>query len=243
MTNTTKDKFAFTIETPTKWGVSYEKHKSYQSLIDKILADIYPDRIYVESFFYVIGQDFDAEGSEISIINKAIGNITVFKAIVRDNNIGSFEEMIQFVIDNRNELFKKGGIYFDNILQILKISERKGIENELKAIQYIESNLKSKNIEFTIKRTPICSQLDVIYGIDLILSIKNKDYYIQVKPLESYTLNEESYAVKGRGKIKKHKIVHYYIFVGANECLLFLNNDNLQVKNGITYALKENLRA
>ena len=236
------DKFAFTIETPTKWGVSHEKHKSYQSLIDKILSEIYPDRIYVESFFYVVGQEFDPPGSEISIINKAIGNITVFKAIVRDNNIGSFEEMIQFVIDNRNELFKKGGTYFDNILQILKISERKGIENELKAIQHIESHLKSKNIDFTIKQSPICSQLDVIYGIDLILTIKNKDYYLQVKPLESYSFNNETYAVKSRGKVKKYKIVNYYIFVGANESLLFKNDDNLKVKNGITYALKENLR-
>lgn len=240
---TSTDKFAFTIETPTKWGVSYEKHKSYQSLIDKILSGIYPDSIYVDGFFYVVGQDFDEPGSEISIINKAIGNITVFKAIVRDNNIKSFDDMIQFVIDNRNELFKKGGTYFDNILQILKISERKGIENELKAIQYIESNLKSKNIDYTIKQSPICSQLDVIYGVDLILTIKNKDYYIQVKPLESWSLVNENYVVKGRGKIKKYKIVHYYIFVGANEYLLFKNDDNLQVKNGITYALKENLRA
>jgi hypothetical protein len=239
----TKDKYAFIFESHSRTcRITYDRHKIYKKLIDQILGELYPGRIDIDGLFYVTAQEFDTEGSYTSIINKAIGNITVFISMVNNYNINSFEELIEFIKNNKLDLFKQGGIYFDNILQILKISERKGKRNEIKAIQHIESYLISKNYEFTIKQTPALSKLDVINGIDLIIYVNNREYYAQIKPLKSYVRRDDTYEIISSGKIKKYDDIHFYIFVNDDKCLLF-TNPNLEVINGIIYVPKENLKA
>jgi len=233
-----KDKYSFTFG---NWGVTHQRHSKYKRLISKILGDLYPNRIEIEGFWYVPAQDFDGKGAFISILNKAIGNITLFKSIVNNYNINTFNELITFVKNNKIDLFKQGGIYFDNTLQVLKISERKGIENEKKAIKHIKQYLKSKNIKFKIQQTPLYSRLDVIDGIDVIITINSRDWYVQVKPLKSYTLSNDLYEIISSGKIKKYSNIHYYIFINEKNCLFFANS-YLEVINGIVYVPKSSLK-
>ena len=231
------NKYSFTVGDV---GITHIKHSKYKKLIEKILSEIYPDRIFLEYTYYVPAQDFDSEGAYVSIINRAIGNITVFKWLMSDFNLETYEQLISFVKNNKNDLFKREGLYFDNLLEILKISERKGIKNEKKAIKHIKNYLKSKHINFKIRQTPLYSIEDVLYGIDLIITIDNKDWYVQVKPLQSYTIGE-TYEIVSSGKIKKYSNIHYYIFVNKGECLFFANR-NLEVINGIIYVSEKSLR-
>lgn len=232
------DKYSFTFY---NWCVTHENHFKYKKLISKILFELYTNQIEIDNFCRVPAQDFDDEGSYISILNNAIGNITLFKSIVIHNNILTFDELIEFIENNKIDLFKQGGVYFDNTLQVLKISERKGIKNEKKAIKHIKKYLKSKNIDFKIRQTPLNSALDVIEGIDIIITINDMDWYVQVKPLKYYFVKNDIYEIISSGKIKKYNNIHYYIFVDEKE-ILFFSNNNLEVIDGIIYVPKINLK-
>lgn len=231
------NKYSFTVG---NIGITHIKHSKYKNLIEEILSELYPDRISLYGRDYVAAQDFDNRGAVISIINRAIGNITVFKWIMTNFNFSSFEELYSFVENNKIDLFKPQGLYFNNLLDILKISERKGIRNEKKAIKHIKNYLKLKHIDFRIRQTPICSIEDVFLGIDLIITIDGKEWFVQVKPLLSY-ISGETYEIISSGKIKKYDNIHYYIFVNENECLLF-GNKSLEVINGIIYVSEKSLR-
>jgi hypothetical protein len=231
------NKYSFTIG---NMGVTHIKHSKYKRLIDNILSELYPDRIFVDGGLYVTAQDFDNKGAYVSIINRAIGNITIIKWLVQDFNFNTFDELISFVENSKIDLFKQGGLYFNSLLEILNSSERKGIRNEKKAIKYIKHYLKTKKFNFRIRQTPLYSKEDVFEGKDLIITINQVDWFVQVKPLVSYTAGE-TYQVISSGKIKKYDYIHYYIFVNDKECILF-GNRNLDVINGIVYVSEKSLK-
>ena len=192
--------------------ISEKQHSIYKKQIVSALNDIYPGKVFIDDMWYVAAQDFDSENSEISIINRAIGNITLIKHLINTFGLKTFKDLITFVKNNKISLFKATGNYFESVLEILKKSERKGIKNEKKAIKFIKRYLKSKDIKFSLKQTPLYSRLDVIDGIDIILTIENKEWYVQVKPLKEYSIRNNWYKINSSGKIKEYDI-HYYIFV------------------------------
>lgn len=210
-------------------------------MISNILKELYPDRILHEGFYFVRKQDFDLGEGDISIINKSIGNITILKWMYRTFRFESFPHLLNFVEKNKKELYLKDGKYFNEILEILRNTEKKGRENELLAMNYISDLMKIKSVDFEIKQTSICSREDVIDGIDLILTNKGKDFYIQVKPLVSYKLNGSIYEIKSSGKLKEYKKIHYYVFVNSKEYLLFTNL-GVKIKNGDVYIAAKNLK-
>lgn len=227
--------FAFILESAgEKLLVSYDKHRRYKYLVDKILSELYPDRHSYAGMFYVKKQPFDLGDGDISIINKSIGNITILKWMYKYFLFKSFLDLLNFVEKNKKEIFLSTGKYFNEILNILRVTENKGRENEQRAIKYISDLMKSKGYKFEIKQTDICSREDVIDGIDLILKI-NKEFYIQVKPLTSYKIKGYYYEIKSGGKLKNYSKVHYFIFVNDKECLLFANR-GIKILNGDVYA-------
>jgi hypothetical protein len=230
--------YAFIIEGNS---VSKKDHARYKNLIDKILSGFYPDRIFLNGIYWVQRQEFDNKRSYVSILNKAIGNLTIITWLFREFKFDSFNDLIKFVRNNKKDLFKQGGLYFDNVLAILKISEKKGIKNEKKALKYIKTYLKLKKIEYKIRRTPIYSKADVIDGIDIVITIRDKEYYVQVKPLKSYKIKDGNYLIISSGKIKKYDI-HYYIFVSDDGECLFFSNTNLEVKNGYITVPEKDLK-
>lgn len=235
----TKDKYSFIIE---DFKATHEEHGEYKKLINSILYEIYGQDIQIDGMFYVVAQDFDNPGSYISIINKAIGNIILIKWFIKTFEIKSLNDLISFVINNKYSLFQTGGIYFNDLHSCLKNTEKKGIQNEKKALKYIKSHLlKKRNYKFKIRRTTLCSKLDVIDGIDIIITTNDKEYYVQVKPLKHYKLEDGIYEIHSAGKIKIYKKIHYYIFINDDECLLF-SKPNLQVFDGVIYAPIANLK-
>lgn len=233
------------------FNMGYAQHTTYKEEIDRSLAEIYPNRILLNDFWYVPIQDFDnvsvreddENSTKISIINRAVGNLSIVNWMTLKFDIRTFSDLMQFVKNNKISLFKTQGIYFEEVLQLLFSAAKKGLENENRAILYIESYLKSKNLTFEIKQTPLYSVEDVVLGIDIILSINNRDWFVQVKPLRDYTINDEFYCIRSSGKIKKYDNIHYYIFVNETESLLFSNNNDLFVNNAITYVPIKNRKA
>lgn len=233
---------AFILEsTGEKLKVSYDKHRRYKNLINKILSEIYPDRILYSGFEYVKKQSFDIGDGDISIINKSIGNITILKWLYKTFLFKSFPHLLNFVETNSKELFLPTGKYFKEIIAILRNTENKGRENEEYAMKYINSLMCKKNIKFELKQTGICSREDIIDGIDLVLNSSSKDYYIQVKPLISFKKNKGIFKIKSGGKLKNYSKVHYFIFVNNKECLLFINRD-IKIINGDVYVPFKSLK-
>jgi len=229
--------YSFIVE---KVGVTYDKHKKYKILIDKILSGFYPDRIFYEGMPWVRKQKFDEGEGDISIINKAIGNLTIIGWLFRTFKFETFSHLIDFVRKNKRELFHYDGKYFKEVLAILINTAKKGDKNEELAMKYIINLLDIKCIKSEIKQTSVCSREDVIDGIDLILTAQNREWYIQVKPLTSFILNGNYYKIKGSGKIKLYKKIHYYIFVNDKE-YLFFSNLGIKIKNGDLYIPSKNL--
>lgn len=227
--------FAFILESAgEKLKVSHDKHRRYKFTIDKILSELYPDRHPYGNILYVKKQPFDIGDGDISIINKAIGNITILKWMFKTFLFKSFLDLLSFVDKNKKDLFLSTGKYFKDILAILRNTENKGRENEIFAINYLNELMISKDIKCKIRQTDICSREDVIDGIDLILST-DKDWFIQVKPLVSFKLKGNYYEIKSSGKLKNYSKVHYFIFVNEKEYLLFTNR-GIKIVNGDVYA-------
>lgn len=230
------NKYSFAIN---EFRLTHEEHFEYKRLINDILYEIYGLDICIDGVYYVAAQDFDNPGSYISALNKAVGNITLIKWLVKTFDIKSKNDLISKVQNSKYSLFKTGEIYFDAVYQIIKNTENKGIENEKKALEHIKSYLEIKNFDFNIRFTELCSRQDVIDGIDIIITIANKEWYVQVKPLVNY-IEGEVYEIHSSGKIKKYNNIHYYIFLNDDK-ILFFRNKELKVENGIIYVAKNSL--
>ena len=234
--------YAFILESVgKKLKVSYDKHRRYKSLVSKILSEIYSDRILHSGIKYVRKQKFDTGEGDISILNKAIGNITILKWLYKTFLFESFPHLLNFVEKNKKELFCFDGKYFNEVFAILQNTENKGRENEELAIKYINNLMQIKGIKSEIKQTGVCSREDVIDGIDLILNSMDKNYFIQVKPLVSYKKKDNYFEIKSSGKLKNYPIVNYFIFVNDKEYLLFANRD-IRIVNGEVYAPLRDLK-
>jgi hypothetical protein len=231
--------YAFILERKDhKMSITYGMHRKYKIRMRKILLELYSSRIFFDDILYIGKQKFDNDDNFISIINKCIGNISIINWMYRNFNCNTFSDVIYFLKNNKRDLLLPDGKYFKNILDILINCENKGSENEIKAISYLKKTFKNKDIR--IKQTGFCSKEDVVDGIDLIVYYKNKEFYVQVKPLISFKEVGELFKIKSKGKIKIYNKIHYYIFVNKNKCLLF-HNRNVSIKNNELYFPKNNI--
>src|SRR5579864_6894019 len=118
---------------------------TYKDTIDKILkTEFYPKNLLnIDGLKFVESFSFEKERL-YSLINYANTNTTLLKWMVAKFNLKSKNELIAFIIANKEDLFKIDGIYFKDLYQVLKNTERIGEENEQLAVEYMKSIIKIK---------------------------------------------------------------------------------------------------
>lgn len=219
-----------------RFSITREEFLKYKNEIVLILNDMYKDYLKRYSVMtFICNLPFE-NGREISIINKISTNVMVLKHLVRTFNLKNFDDIITLVKTKKDELFKVGTNDFNEILKLLKITEKYGDANELIAIGKIKSVIKSKlNLDIDPIKSGNGSYEDLILGIDITFKIGNRTHTCQVKPLISMKTDGLNYTIVSSGNVKQYK-TDYLCFVNSQNqsSILFQNREVIMNGNIIT---------
>ena len=219
-----------------RFSITREEFLKYKNEIVLILNDMYKDYLKRYSVMtFICNLPFE-NGREISIINKISTNVMVLKHLVRTFNLKNFDDIITLVKTKKDELFKVGTNDFNEILKLLKITEKYGDANELIAIGKIKSVIKSKlNLDIDPIKSGNGSYEDLILGIDITFKIGNRTHTCQVKPLISMKTDGLNYTIVSSGNVKQYK-TDYLCFVNSQNqtAILFQNREVIMNGNIIT---------
>ena len=177
---------------------------------------------------------------EWSILNRFDSNGNVHKAIYElykkstDNSNLSFE---QWITNNAYDLFGIDGAYTQDLVNINRETIDKGNQNEDYAINVLNTLYKGD-----IKRYCAGSIKDTLNGQDLLLTVNNGSFGIQVKPLEKVLsvteINGDTYFEVYAGGFNPYKYkeddVKIFMFVNSidKKYILFKNERRKLYKNG-----------
>lgn len=214
------------------YGFSNYQFLEIRKLIDSILHSIY-ETVTIEGIDgnFVKTQDWEDSNRLKSILNYANTNKLLLMGLSKEFNLNNYDDIYQFIKNNANDLFIKGGKYFDIVLNKLEITEEVGIKNEEYALEFLESNFN--HMKCKARRTETDFYDDLILGIDIYFTVSSRrnsrlgvgrEYTVQVKPLIESKVTGDTYQVKTSGVVKKYN-VDYYIFVNRKQkkILMFRN--------------------
>lgn len=211
------------------FNISYNNFIKYQNIVRSIiLKSLYKDKIINDDGIdFVSNLPFDNPERIKSIINYASSNIYLCSSIVKDFGIKNEKELINFIYDNKNDLFLQDGKYFKYVLTKLIKTEAIGVKNEESAAKHLTYYIKNKlGQDIKVSRTDTDCRDDLLHGIDLFFYIKERKFTCQVKPLKSVSTLDDRYIIRSFGKIKKLK-VDYLIFIDIvkDKFMLFQNKN------------------
>lgn len=200
---------------------------SLNSIIKKFVEDTYGKY----GFVYGSGNK-DIVLGDSSIINteyisKMVNNYTIFKTVIRLNNIKDGDSFYRFMLSNLNDIYSPNGNFFKTqSLPILINTSRRGNIFEKKAIEFFTSFAKNKGLDIIIRNPSI--QED-IKGIDFIFNNKGMDYTVQVKPLVEYKYVGDEIFLKSNGSLSIN--TNYLILCNESECIILRNpvNDKIRI--------------
>ena len=208
-----------------RFSITDNEFKIYMREVDSIKNSMYPDEIEeVEGLKLLKALPFEKRnGRDFSVLNKVNTNRLLMTKFIQNYNIGSFNELIDFIRTNKDSIFKQDGSIFQLVWNTIRQTEKAGEENEELVAKYIKALAKSvygEDIE--VKREVTSSYNDLILGIDITFTLNHKDYTCQVKPLKNINFRGNDIIVSSSGRIKKYN-TNYIAFSNAktNEVLLF----------------------
>jgi hypothetical protein len=203
---------------------------------------------FVESVYgpygFVYGHNVDVILPDGRIINgeyvsKMVNNYTVFKNVIRINNIKDEESFYNFMLSNLNDIYSPDGRFFiEQTLPILINATRKGNSLEQLAIIDFEKFAKSKNLDIFIKRPTTDED---IRGIDFIFHANNRDYTVQVKPFTDYKYIGDKIYIKSEGSLSLG--TNYLILCDGKNCIKLRNTKTnpIKIKGDVFISSKSNL--
>lgn len=190
---------------------------------------------FVESVYaphgFIYGHNIDVILPDGKIINgeyisKMVNNYTIFKNVIRINNIKDEESFYSFMLSNLNDIYSPDGRFFiEQTLPILINTTRRGNVLEQMVINDFDKFAKSKNINIIIKRP---STEEDIRGVDFIFHTNNRDYTVQVKPFTDYKYIGDKIYIKSEGSLS----------VGTNYLILCDGKDFIRLRNTQTNPIK-----
>jgi hypothetical protein len=217
----------------SKFLITDKQWYFYKRKIEEILKSFY-NQISITDLDggvlnFVERQNWENPNRVKSIINYANTNHLLLYYLVDSNSsIIDFNSLINFLENNKTDLFVKGGKYFDTVISKLSESEETGIRNEEYACRYLKSYIDSIGKSCNIERTDNDCNADLILGIDIYFTIESSDrkWTVQVKPLKGFVIKDNKYEIISSGMIKKYKI-NYYIFTNTktNRAMIFKSTD------------------
>ena len=208
-----------------RFSITDNEFKTYMREVDSIKNSMYPGEIEeVEGLKLLRALPFEKRhGRDFSVLNKVNTNRLLMSRFIQNYNIGSFNDLINFIKTNKDNIFKQDGSMFQLVWETIRQTEKASEENEEMVANYIKVLAKSVyNEDIEVKREVTSSYNDLILGIDITFTLKGKKYTCQVKPLKNMTHRGNEIIITSSGRIKKYD-TNYIAFSNAksNEVILF----------------------
>lgn len=205
--------------------MSKDQLYKYIRTVDETKNAMYPDLVTdVEGLKLLKALPYEQKfGRDFSILNKVNTNRSLMFEFVKQFQLNSFDDLINFIKTNKDDIFNPDGRYFPLVWKTIRKTEELGEENEELVVKYIKALTKSiYNIDIEPKREITSSYKDLIQGIDITFPFKGKEYTCQVKPLKSVNYSGNDFIVESSGAIKKYN-TNYIAFSNAknNQVMLF----------------------
>lgn len=208
-----------------KNGITLVEEK--RILLGRIIGDALTEyyniyKIPNDTVFYFNSQPIKSE-----YLRKARNNRKLLNKIVYENQLRTPNELIDFISENKFDLFHYNGIFFNDIYFLLRNTSELGKRSEIYAFEVLEEYGRKKGIPIKVEEPTLNEDLR---GIDGIFTWKNKKYTIQIKPLESCVVSNKypgKYIVFCNGSLKDLD-VDYFIATNKDKTLIF------RAKNAIT---------
>lgn len=177
-------------ESITKIGrVRTQKYGQYNSInwLNSKILEFINDTYSRFGFTYgQENQDIDIEGKIINTeyIGKFVNNYTVFKAIVKLNNIIDEDYFYHFMTNNLYDIYHYNGKYFNTVtLPIVIATTRRGNIGERISLDFFKTEIKRlRNLNIIIKQPSLDED---IRGIDGKFNVGTNEFTIQVKPFRT----------------------------------------------------------
>jgi hypothetical protein len=186
-----------------------DKTEEKEKLVRSIINDYYPG-INKSDTIIIDGRVLSTE-----LINKSQKNLKILYVISDimislGKPVKSPDDIIKFISDNKSELFKVDGIYFDDIYNALKGVSESGINREKEGSSLFKKYATTKG--FDIDVLPPDSKDDDKQGIDAYFKVNEIPYTIQIKTLNNIELVDDFYHVYISGDFTAIK-THYLVLV------------------------------
>jgi len=206
-------------------------------VIKKFVESVYGP----SGFVYGHNVDINIEGKVISgeYISKMVNNYTVFKAVIRVNNIKDEESFYRFMLSNLNDIYSPNGKFFsDQTLPALINTTRKGNKLEKMAKDSFLKYAQDKNIDINILNPTVEED---IRGIDFKFISNGKTFTVQVKPFSAYKYVEDSIHVKSDGSLSVD--TNYLILTDGKNCIKIRNTKThpITISGDVFISKKSNL--
>jgi len=172
-------------------------------------------------------------------ISKMVNNYTVFKAVIRVNNLRDEDSFYNFMMNNLNDIYGPNGKFFlDQTMPILINTTRKGNIGEIKCKEEFNSYAKSKNKSISIQNPTIEED---IRGVDFIFISNGKKYTVQVKPFTKYKSNDEKIWVKSQGSLSVD--TDYLMLFNDSSYIILRNpvNDRISIQGDVFITSSSNI--
>lgn len=172
-------------------------------------------------FVYGHNVDIKIDGKVISgeYISKMVNNYTVFKAVIRINNIKDEESFYRFMLSNLNDIYSPSGKFFsEQTLPALINTTRKGNNLERMAKESFLKYAKDKGIDISIQNPSVEED---IRGIDFKFTSNGKTFTVQVKPFSAYKYVEDEIHIKSDGSLS----------VDTNYLILCDGKNSIKIRN------------
>jgi len=226
-----------------KFIISDSDFNKYKNTIITILREMYKDHmVSVEGMSLVKALPSEVRiGREYSTLNKVNTNILLASKMVNKFNLNNADDLINFVQNNKTELFTEQGKYFDLIFSTIRKTEERGEQNEEFVCEYIKKIVKLKfDEDISPVREVTSSYKDMFLGIDITFTVGGKEYTCQVKPLKSTSLSDNYIKITSSGLMKEYD-TNYIAFANKDDgkVLLFRNRREDVSINGVIVTINK----
>jgi predicted transcriptional regulator len=220
-----------------KLNLTDNEFNEYKKKVDSIVAEFYSDMV---KWVKAEGQSMkmmnilpneEGKNRECSLMTKCNTNLSLLRKIIDWYNVNSFEELINTLNNNKEELFLSTGSKFNDVFKILeKTTELGNIAEDLVRDEFKNLMKKKYDIDVLVYRSPEGSADDMLRGIDVWFMHGTKKITCQVKPLKNLEMIGDEYKILISGRAKSYK-TDYIAFanVNKNEVLIF-KNKNVKVE-------------
>lgn len=233
------------------FNINPEVKKIFRYKIDSILKDVFKT-YWKEQGEYSRDSmsgiyDYETEGR--SVLNKLNTNFNAFCILLRDLNkvlrregkktltivgLPPREQIIEtkifvnYLEEYKDRIFDESSATFQGILKMLGITNQIGSETEKEVEKKLKRKFGVDNVELIGE---LGSKMDMIQGIDCVITINGKRYTAQIKP---YTSMDDSLKgfIKMTGSQSKPYSTDFMIFYQKNNITVIFKNDNTKIVNG-----------